>query len=61
VGFDEGRTGFALDRAWYCRTYPIAAVEIAQGEYWDADHHYLEAGRDRGYRRGESEQKKPKK
>jgi hypothetical protein len=60
TGFDEGRTGFALDRAWYCRTYPIAAVEIAQGDYWDADHHYLEAGRDRGYRRGESEQKKPK-
>jgi hypothetical protein len=60
TGFDEGRTGFALDRAWYCRTYPIAAVEIAQGDYWDADQHYLEAGRERGYRRGESEKKKPK-
>ena len=52
TGFDEGRAAFALDRAWYCRTYPIAAVEIAQGECWDADQHYLEWGRERGYQRG---------
>ncbi len=51
-GFDEGRAAFALDRAWYCRTYPIAAVEIAQGDCWDADQHYLELGRERGYQRG---------
>jgi hypothetical protein len=56
-GFDEGRSAFALDRGWYCRTYPIAAVEIAQGDFWDADQHYLEVGRDRGYRRGGSEKK----
>jgi hypothetical protein len=49
-GFDEGRAGFALDRAWYCREYPIAAVELSQGEYADADHHWLEIGRARGYR-----------
>jgi hypothetical protein len=49
-GFDEGRAGFALDRAWYCREYPIAAVELSQGEYADADHHWLEIGRARAYR-----------
>ncbi len=52
TGFDEGRAAFALDRAWYCRAYPIAAIEIAQGECWDVDQHYLELGRDRGYGRG---------
>ncbi len=52
TGFDEGRAAFALDRAWYCRTYPIAALEIAQGECWDADQHYLELGHARGYCRG---------
>jgi hypothetical protein len=52
TGYTEGRAGFALDRAWYCRRYPIAAVEIAEGQFHDADHHWLEAGRDRGYARG---------
>jgi hypothetical protein len=51
-GFTEGRAAFALDRAWYCQQYPIAALEIAASEYWDPDHHWLEAGRARGYRRG---------
>ena len=61
TGFDEGRSAFALDRAWYCRRYPIAAVEIAQGEFWDADEHYLEVGRARGYQRGGEEHSKAKK
>jgi hypothetical protein len=52
TGFDEGRSAFALDRAWYCRTYPIAAIEIAQREFWDADQHFLEVGQARGYRQG---------
>ena len=52
AGFDEGRACFALDRAWYCREYPIAALEIAQGDFWDADQHWLEMGRARGYKRG---------
>lgn len=51
-GFDEGREGFALDRAWYCREYPIAAIEISEGEYLDAFHHWVAIGRARGYRRG---------
>ena len=50
AGFDEGRTCFGLDRAWYCRTYPIAAIEIAQGEFWDPYDHFLMAGQERGYR-----------
>ena len=50
-GFAEGRAGFHLDRAWYCKEYPIAAVEIGQGEYWDPEHHWLETGRERNYRR----------
>jgi hypothetical protein len=58
TGFDEGRAAFALDRAWYCRSYPIAAVEIAQGDFWDADQHYLEVGRERGYQRGGAEARK---
>jgi hypothetical protein len=51
-GFDEGRAGFALDRAWYCRNYPIAAIELSLGDYLDADQHWLSIGRSRGYRRG---------
>jgi len=51
-GFDEGRSAFALDRSWYCRRYPIAALEIADGMFCDADQHWLEMGRARGYRRG---------
>lgn len=50
-GFAEGRQGFALDRAWYCRTYPIAAVELGQGDAADAADHYVAIGRARGYRR----------
>jgi transcriptional regulator with XRE-family HTH domain len=52
-GFAEGRAGFPLDRTWYCRTYPIAAIEISQGAYLDADHHWLEIGSARRYRRGD--------
>ena len=48
-GFDEGRVGFALDGAAYCRDHPIAAVEIANGDYWDPAHHWLSTGRARGY------------
>ena len=52
TGFDEGRAAFALDRAWYCRTYPIAALEIAQNDFHDTDQHWLELGQARGYGRG---------
>jgi hypothetical protein len=35
----------------YCRRYPVAAMEIAQGAFWDPEHHWIGAGRERGYRR----------
>jgi hypothetical protein len=49
-GFAEGRGAFPFDRAKYCREHPVAALEIAQGEFWDPEHHWLEVGRARGYR-----------
>jgi hypothetical protein len=51
-GLAEGREGFAIDRAWYCRTYPIAAVELGQGDAADVAAHFLTIGRARGYRTG---------
>lgn len=50
-GFAEGREGFRIDKAWYCQTYPIAAIELSQGDYADPHQHWLEIGRDRGYQR----------
>jgi len=50
-GFSEGREAFFIDKSWYCQTYPIAAIELSQGEYDDAHQQWLEIGRARGYRR----------
>jgi hypothetical protein len=50
-GFAEGREPFHLDRAWYCETYPIAAVELGQGDAIDPIDHWLTLGRERGYLR----------
>jgi hypothetical protein len=49
AGHDEFREPFALDKIFYTRTYPLAAVEIGQGDYTDPWHHYVEVGRFRGY------------
>ena len=49
AGFAEGREPFRLDRAWYCRAYPIAAIEVGQGDFADLHHHYAAVGRDRLY------------
>lgn len=49
-GFEEGRLPFRLDQEWYARSYPMAALEVAQGDYRDFPHHYLAVGRARGYR-----------
>ncbi len=48
-GFAEGREPFHIDRAWYCQTYPIAALELGQGDAPDVMTHFLSIGRDRGY------------
>lgn len=53
-GFAEGREPFAIDNAWYCRTYPIASVELGQGDALDVLSHFVTTGRERGYRRGPS-------
>jgi hypothetical protein len=49
-GLRERRTAFPLDRAWYATRYPLAAFEVAQGDYEDFAHHYLAVGKDRGYK-----------
>jgi hypothetical protein len=48
-GFEERRAPMRLDRAWYAGQYPLAAFEIAQGDYVEFEHHYMAAGRARAY------------
>jgi hypothetical protein len=48
-GYFERRSPFPLDRVWYGRQYPIAAIEVGQGDFADFHHHYLAVGRQRGY------------
>ncbi len=50
-GFAEGREPLEIDRAWYCQSYPIAAVELGQGDALDVVDHWVTLGRERGYRR----------
>jgi hypothetical protein len=49
-GFHERRLPMRLDRAWYASQYPLAAFEVAQGDYAEFAHHYLTIGRARAYR-----------
>jgi hypothetical protein len=49
-GFAERRLPFAVDAAWYSEQYPLAAFELAQGDYADFADHYLAVGEARGYR-----------
>jgi hypothetical protein len=49
-GFQEYRTPFALHSFWYADRYPMAALEVAQGDYADLHHHYVAIGKARGYR-----------
>ena len=51
-GFAEGRDAFAMDGAWYCTAYPIAAVEMSEGYAADPADHWVRFGQARGYRRG---------
>jgi hypothetical protein len=50
-GHGEGREAFFIDKSWYCQNYPIAAVELSQGDYDDPHQQWLEIGKARGYRR----------
>lgn len=49
VGFNARRIPFQLDRAWYARSYPIAAFEVGSGDFLDLEHHYAAIGKARGY------------
>ncbi|HEY1931391.1 MAG TPA: hypothetical protein VGG99_05220 [Acetobacteraceae bacterium] len=49
-GFREYRHPFPVDGYWYVRHYPMAAIEVAQGDYADLNHHYVAIGKARGYR-----------
>jgi hypothetical protein len=49
-GYIERRYPFPLDEIWYAARYPLAAFEVAQGDYADFAHHYLMIGKSRGYR-----------
>lgn len=48
-GYFERRDPFPLDKAWYGRQYPLAAIEVGQGDFADFHHHYLAVGRERGH------------
>ena len=50
-GFAEGRDPCRIDKAWYCQTYPIAAVEMSQGDAIDPLRHWISLGAFRGYAR----------
>jgi len=49
-GFKERRSPFHLDPAWYAAQYPLAATEVAHGNYADFTDHYVAVGKSRGYR-----------
>jgi hypothetical protein len=49
-GFAEMRQPYRFPNAWYCRTYPVAAFELGQGDAADPMRHWLELGNDRGYK-----------
>ena len=49
-GFQERRLPARFDSVWYASHYPMAAFEVAQGDFADFTHHYAVIGRARGYR-----------
>jgi hypothetical protein len=48
-GFRELRLPFRLDEAWYASEYPLAAFEVARGNYAELAHQYMAVGKARGY------------
>jgi hypothetical protein len=50
LGIREQRLPFRLAPAWYAARYPMAALEVSQGDYRNFAHHYIAVGRGRGYR-----------
>jgi len=48
-GFQERRLPTRLDPVWYASQYPLAAFEVAQGDYTELADHYMAIGHARGY------------
>jgi hypothetical protein len=48
-GFRLGYLPCNLDACWYAARYPMAAFEVAQGDYGSFTHHFAAVGRQRGY------------
>jgi predicted SAM-dependent methyltransferase len=48
-GFAERRPVCAIDADWYATRYPLAALEVAYGDYMDFGHHFAAVGHARGY------------
>ena len=48
-GFQERRLPMRLDPVWYASQYPLAAFEVAQGDYAGFADHYMAIGKARGY------------
>ncbi len=48
-GFQERRLPMRFDAEWYASQYPLAAFEVAQGDYADLPDHYVAIGKARGY------------
>lgn len=44
VGFAANLEAFPLDREWYAREYPIAALEVSQGDFIDLEHQFAAVG-----------------
>ena len=49
-GFQERRLPMRFDSVWYAAEYPLAAFEVAQGDYAEFAHHFMAIGKARGYR-----------
>jgi hypothetical protein len=50
-GVHEYRAPFRLDPVFYARRYPVAALEVGQGDFRNFHDHWVAVGRRRGYRR----------
>ena len=50
IGFRERRLPFALSQGWYAERYPMAALEVSQGDYSGFAQHFVAIGRAHGYR-----------
>ena len=48
-GFAAGLQAANVDMDWYVSTYLMAALEIGQGDYRNAEDHFAAIGRQRGY------------